>query len=416
MDFKVFDKEYEHRLVMFNDHEIQFRNREATVPAHLAYHLARYKNEHEFVIEKKRVPFDPDSWKKDKRVIWSGNVASANGFGMVAENTIKELMKLGCKVFTPGGQSGNPSSGGELVDPLVLEAIGKDIKPNCLEIQHVQPPAFKNNIVQRQWMYTMFETTHIPRSWVKMLNQAERIIVPTEWLVDSWKEQGVTVPINVIGHGIDPEIYYYLERPERDTYTFLHYGQLSVRKGSDLVMRAFVEEFKGQDDVKLVLKNVHPFFPPHAFSTKNVTCIPATYTKDQMRKLMQDVDCMLFPTRGEGFGLPPFEAMATGLPTIVTGWSGPVDFSDPVDTLMLKYSMTRSENFDEIYSFWYEQGEDSGTWAEPDLEDLKSKMRWCYEHRAEAKEMGRKAAERIAREWKWSDKIKQLYDLIDTNL
>lgn len=415
MQYRVFDTQYQQRLYLHGDVEVQFHNREAVVEEVEAYHMARTMKNDEFILEKKIVPFRPESWTKEKRIIWGANFSTANGFGMVAENTVKELMKLGCDVRTWGGLSGNPLSGAEFVDPLVQTALFKVPLPDCIEIQHQQPPAFKNSVVERKWIYTMFETTHTPNSWIKMLNNIERIIVPSSWLVEAWRAQGVTRPIDVVGHGIDPTHLYYLERPERETFTFLHYGQLSMRKGSDLVARAFVREFKGADDVKLIVKNTFPYFP-FALGVKNIEYIHATYSKEKLRALLQRADCFVFPTRGEGFGLPAFEAMATGLPTIVTNWSGPADYADADDTLLLDYSMKPSKEFDLIYEKFYEPGEDSGTWAEPSLEDLQAKMRWAYEHRAEAKAMGKRAAERIAKDWTWEKKIKGLYDIIDSSI
>ena len=171
-------------------------------------------------------------------------------------------------------------------------------------------------------------------------------------------------------------------------------------------------EFRGQEDVKLVLKNTLPFFPV-PLNIPNVTYISATYDREQMRQMLLDADCFVFPTRGEGFGLTPLEAMATGSPSIVTGWSGVTEFIDKKDTLILKYQLVRSHDFDSIYKDYYQPGEDSGYWAEADFEDLKAKMRWAYEHQKEAKEMGKRAAQRIAHEWTWSQKVDDLIRIIN---
>jgi len=211
----------------------------------------------------------------------------------------------------------------------------------------------------------------------------------------------------VYGHGIDPAVYYPLERPDREVYTFLHYGQLSIRKGTDLVMEAFRREFKETEPVRLILKNTYPLFPV-PLHVPNVEYLHATYSKEQMRELLFRSDCLVYPHRGEGFGLSGLEAMATGMPVIVTNWSGPVDYSDPADTLLLAYTMQRSREFDAIYQDFFEPGEDSGRWAEPSLEDLRAKMRWCFEHRDKAQAMGQHAAERIANQWTWARKVTDL--------
>ena len=41
-----------------------------------------------------------------------------------------------------------------------------------------------------------------------------------------------------------------------------------------------------------------------------------------LRQLYRDADSFVLPTRGEGWGLPIVEAMAMGLPTIATNFSG----------------------------------------------------------------------------------------------
>jgi hypothetical protein len=413
MTFKIYDKQYANRLYMAGEDEIQFRDHLAEVPPAVAYRMSRISGS-DFVIEDKTVPFNPEAWSRDHRLIWNCGMATAQGYRHVAEQTVKNLLALGVHVENPQGISGNPLSGGEAVSDDVRSSITLFPEPNTIEVQHCQPPAMKRGIVERQWAYTMFETTHTPKSWIKILNQMERVLVPSSWLVDSWREQGLTVPISVYGHGIDPAVYAFTERPEREVCTFLHLGQLSRRKGTDLVYRAFVDEFHGDPGARLILKNTFPIFPV-PLGTPQVEYIHATYSRAQMQALFARADCFVFPTRGEGAGLPPLEAMACGLPTIVTGWSGPADYADPDDTLVLEYAMTRATEFDAIYQEFWEPGENAGLWAEPSYEQLRTTMRWVYEHRSQAHALGKRAATRIARDWTWSRKAQDLVQLLTTN-
>jgi glycosyltransferase involved in cell wall biosynthesis len=39
----------------------------------------------------------------------------------------------------------------------------------------------------------------------------------------------------------------------------------------------------------------------------------------RLARLYQDATCFLFPSKAEGFGFPPLEAMARGIPTAVAG-------------------------------------------------------------------------------------------------
>ncbi len=194
---------------------------------------------------------------------------------------------------------------------------------------------------------------------------------------------------------------------------------MAGRKGVDIVFRAFAEEFKSEEDVELVLKTNRPGIVGVPLQYPKVKIIRSVYSKKQMSELLYNADCFVFPSRGEGFGLTALEAMATGLPTIVTDWSGMVDYSDPSDTMIVGHRMERAYEFDIQYKrdLDLELGENTGFWAEANIDEVKRWMRWSYEHRQEAKDMGKHAAERVAKYWTWDYKIKtQLIPLLDKYL
>ena len=119
------------------------------------------------------------------------------------------------------------------------------------------------------------------------------------------------------------------------------------------------------------------------------------------------LDAFVLPSRAEGFGLCGLEAMASGLPTIATGWSGPADYLDPADSLALRFELVDAAATEANGVRYF------GEWAEPDVDHLRSLLRWLYEHRDEAARMGRMAAARVHRDWTWDRVAARLRDDLD---
>ena len=109
--------------------------------------------------------------------------------------------------------------------------------------------------------------------------------------------------------------------------------------------------------------------------------------------------------------MPPLEAMATGLPIIITGWSGVMEYYKPEYALKLDYKMVPAENFTNVI-----YKEDCGNWAEPSLDDLIDKLKWAYNNRSKLKEMGKLASQEAHTNWQWKDKINMFHEALDKNL
>ena len=110
-------------------------------------------------------------------------------------------------------------------------------------------------------------------------------------------------------------------------------------------------------------------------------------------------DCFVFPTRGEGFGLPLVEALAMGLPIITTGYSSQLDFLAPKGKPLpgvkfLDYKLKKFDGRDSVYYWGF-------NWAVPSVDQLRKSMREVYENYEKYKKEAMKSSEYIRREWTW---------------
>ena len=115
----------------------------------------------------------------------------------------------------------------------------------------------------------------------------------------------------------------------------------------------------------------------------------------EMPRMYQAADCFVIATRCEGWCRPLMEAMATGLPTIATGWSGVTAFHNDTVGYRIQYQVVpvSREGGRELPIYAGHQ------WAEPDVEHLQSLMCHVVLNREEAKAKGRCAQQEIAQKF-----------------
>lgn len=356
-----------------------------------AFRLTRYAN---VKADYENIPYEPELWRKDKFINFFGDIDGVSGFGGVS----KALIKYSAPTIT----SALIGKRHDVRDQTIFAAMNRPLNQAGAMIWHDQPrdqwldSPFKKNIA-----IVPFETTRIPRSWVHKLNNFDALFVPCEQNIQMMRDSGVKVPIELIHWGVDSTKYYPVERPEDGIFTFGHMGALSIRKGTDLLVQAFLEAFPTEKDVRLICKSSQPTYRFGVQDRRVVVHLDHWTHEEMLNQFFKQVDCFVFPTRGEGFGLTPLEAMATGIPAIVTGWSGPMEYMTPETGWLLDYKMVPAKDFSEkLYK------EDCGDWAEPSKADLIAKMRYAYEHQDEVKAKGKAAAEHVKQNWLWQDKIK----------
>jgi len=236
---------------------------------------------------------------------------------------------------------------------------------------------------------TMFESSELPSGWVDVLNRLKAVVVPSSWLETVFRDAGVTAALHRVPLGIK-ECYVPTHRPAgRSPFTFLTVATPYPRKGWDIAVRAFDAAFGRSVDHRLIIKMRAGWRLPVRIVHPRVEILAENLDDCGMVELYRSVDAFVFPSRGEGFGLPPREAAATGLPVVATNWGGTAD-----DIENWGWPL-RSSPVKAWYGHTLHAG--LGTWAEPDVLHLAELMRMIAAGGAVVQSRAMENAERVRR-------------------
>jgi glycosyltransferase involved in cell wall biosynthesis len=119
---------------------------------------------------------------------------------------------------------------------------------------------------------------------------------------------------------------------------------------------------------------------------------------------MHEHDVLLYPSWGEGFGLIPLQALATGMPVILTsGWA---DYDYYMPDLNIKSKLT--------YNPW--QQTHPGKMFKPDFEDFKNKIKYAEENIEMLFDRHYNSALDIHKNWSWEKVVKDHFDSVEARL
>lgn len=297
-----------------------------------------------------------------------------DGYGRLGLQFVKALLRLGHEVhpWTVDAVA---------APPWFQQAQGLDLSYASVMMM---PPHEMLSVPGRNFAFTMHESLALPEGWAEAVNETSQwLLVPSPWLIPLFSEAGVRVPIEVVPGGIDPEECPIMFQNRHRPFTFGCLGDRGNRKGWDVVYTAFYKAFEHNNrDVRLLLKCRPASLPGLDFSYSSdprFTIWKADV--DNVSDIYTYMDAFMFPSRCEGFGMPPREASACGVPTVVTRYSGTADDCDHWAMPLEKFKMVESG-----------MTGCGGLWAEPDIDEVVETMRWLYTHQDDAKLQALKSA------------------------
>jgi glycosyltransferase involved in cell wall biosynthesis len=282
--------------------------------------------------------------------------------------------------------------------------------------------------------YTFFEHSLIAAHHIEQARQFFDVIVTgSSWCREVLSQHGLGNTCTIL-QGVDETIFnpyanhkHYFE----DHFVIFSGGKFELRKGQDLVIRAFQIFHERHKDVLLV----NSWFNHWSFSMQTMAASPhinyqlggedyctamnkllvangidinrvitlPPKANIAMARIYKNTDCGLFPNRCEGgSNLVLMEYMACGKPAIVSNTSGHRDVANATNALLLHDLAPVSVAQDE---------EIVAVWDEASLDEILAQLEWAYAHRETLQTLGTAAGESME-SYTWQATARQFYDLL----
>lgn len=159
---------------------------------------------------------------------------------------------------------------------------------------------------------------------IEELYLADVIVAPSTYSASSYRDDALVKKVRV--NSLGANIEYQPRRPHKSGFVVLMVGNEFLRKGTHYLIEAF--KLLDRPDAELWIRGD----VPEAYSTrikdKRIKIITSV-TQQKLITLYQAADVFVQPSIDEGFGMTVFEALAFGLPVVVTENVGAKDLLTP---------------------------------------------------------------------------------------
>lgn len=201
-------------------------------------------------------------------------------------------------------------------------------------------PQFFNVHTRYDIIATVFESPLWPRAWIFPLKGANIVFVPSFFNATALT-QNHGVPAAVIPHPIEykePTPFSEIDEiRSKKKFLFGYVGDIIFRKNIEGTIKAFIEAFKNNTEVALVIKT----YPSRSEHLKNIIVsmkremnvkYPSIYiidkmlTENELSYFYEKINVFVSTTRGEGFFLPMYEAISHGKVVIAPDHTAIKDF------------------------------------------------------------------------------------------
>lgn len=159
------------------------------------------------------------------------------------------------------------------------------------------------------------------------------------------------------------------------------------RFGTDIAIQAFWEEFRGDSNVELIIKDGGKYpdvIVEHLVKIEKqfgkfksrIRIIPKFCNKAELAELYLSADAFLAPFRGEGFAIKILDAFAAGLPVARTMYGGPTEYGNADNCYPIAYDLIP---VGKCYDTQYLKIINAPHWTEPKVQSVREQLRKIVE-------------------------------------
>ena len=352
-------------------------------------------------------------------VRWVGPLFDGSGYAEASRNYVAALSVAGVAVTASSISFEDARADYGSAGRYATVACGRKA-PYAVNIVHLTPEHYPRYRVDGCYNIGMFawETDILPEEWIQTCRVMDEIWVPCQWTAEVARASGVNQPIHVFGHCANLEEYRdgpALSFPELRPEWFKFYSifQWTERKNPRALLRAYLSEFTDKEPVVLVLKTYRSNYSTAEQEAviseidqikrevggnkqPRLLVILDMMSRDEILAFHRMGDCFVLLHRAEGWGLPLFEACLMERPVITTAHGGNMEFTRPETCFLVKHTPTPVQGMDWIP--WYKP---YMKWADPDINDARSQMRYVFLNRQQAAARAKAARLFVSEHFSW---------------
>ncbi|NOY05071.1 MAG: glycosyltransferase family 4 protein [Chlorobi bacterium] len=236
-------------------------------------------------------------------------------------------------------------------------------------------PLYQDRILQDECerFNVAMERAHprIIEKGLQEIEDADAVIIPSDFVYRSFAEMGTDMEkLHVVPYGVDLQSFSPAKKPDK-VFRVLFIGNIGIQKGIHYLLEAWKQLNFKNAELRLVgriERGMEPVLAGYRGLFSHRPYVP----HDRIQREFHRASVFVLPSLQEGSALVTYEAMACGLPSIVSENTGSV----------------------------LRDGQDGFIIPIRDVEALKEKLSYLYENPDAGKEMG-KSAEQYVRQFTW---------------